>query len=176
MPRFAIPESDCTGLAFSPLCSARELKHINWAVDLSPRSRLHKSSRHRSCVFNLLGDLNRSQKRDLNRLDFHQIEPNLQKHSLFSWTIWTLGRASNPRKTAVKNENLLLRGNPALVALLTVRLLLDSSTYWLKSVATERGRRDVARPAARLPKIPLIFKRFGSLVGIGTKPKGMRGL
>jgi hypothetical protein len=73
MPRFAIPESDCTSLAFRPLCSARELKHINWTVDLSPRSRLHKSSRHRSCVFNLLGDLNRSQKRDLNRLDSRNI-------------------------------------------------------------------------------------------------------
>jgi hypothetical protein len=48
---------------------------------------------------------------------------------------------------------------------LTAPALLDSSTYWLKSVATEMGERDVARPAAktipRLSEIILIVNGTG---------------
>jgi hypothetical protein len=61
----------------------------------------------------------------------HQTSKNA---SLFSWIIWHIqtvnGRSSNPRKNAVKNDNLLLRGNPALIETrvgsrsLTVRTLL----------------------------------------------------
>jgi hypothetical protein len=49
---------------------------------------------------------------------FHQIAPNLQKHFLFSLTIWHAGTVKWAplqirEKTAVKNDNLLLRANPA---------------------------------------------------------------
>ena len=56
---------------------------------------------------------------------FHQIAPKLQKRSLFSRIIWNVQTVKwalfKPRKKGVKNDNLLLRGNPALIALHRVK-------------------------------------------------------
>jgi hypothetical protein len=90
---------------------------------------------------------------------FHQIAPNLQKHSLFSWTIWHVGTVKRPlqirEKTAVKNDNLLLRGNQALIALLTAPAASRFSDVLAQICGDGKGEaRDVAR-RRKAPENPL---------------------